>query len=273
MEIWSPRVGRSRVSIPGAGHTGAVDLIERGGAGSTRHPWEIARAEFFLQLLGRHDLLDRRTWLDVGAGDGWFAAQLRQLLPEAATIMCWDINYTQEDLDELADVVGITFVAERPAGRFETILMLDVVEHAEDDAALVGSVVSDLLDDGGSVLVSVPAYESLYSAHDRALRHRRRYSPAQCRGLLEQAGLRVVASGGLFLSLLPPRAVQVLAERARSRRLKPRHGVAEWRRGRVFTRAATRALRLDARLSLRLSERGVALPGLSYWALCRLPRT
>ena len=49
--------------------------------------------------------------------------------------------------------------------------MLDVIEHVEDDRGFVDATVGDLLSEGGIVLVSVPAYDALFSSHDRALRH------------------------------------------------------------------------------------------------------
>ena len=67
-----------------------MDLIERHGAARGRHPWEIARARFFLRLLDRLGCLATTpSWLDVGAGDAWFAEQLRPLLPDEASLVCW----------------------------------------------------------------------------------------------------------------------------------------------------------------------------------------
>ncbi len=252
-----------------------MDLAERKGSFSTRHPWEVARAEFFLRLLQRHGLLEGDDeWLDAGAGDAWFGRQLRRVLPPAACITCWDINYTPEDLEAVAgpESEDISFVADRPTKRFDRILMLDVIEHVEDDVGFVAATVGDLLVEDGLMLVSVPAHQSLYSSHDRALHHHRRYAPVECRRLLEHAGLAVLSSGGLFASLLPVRIGQVLVERVRPVRSLS-SGVGEWHAGRASTGALTRALIADGRLSLLLSERGFSLPGLSYWALCRLQST
>ncbi len=57
--------------------------------------------------------------------------------------------------------------------------MLDVIEHVEDDVGFVRDVVDGSLAPGGWVLVSVPAYQSLFSSHDRALKHFRRYAPGR----------------------------------------------------------------------------------------------
>jgi hypothetical protein len=250
-----------------------MDLVERQGS-STRHPWEVARAEFFLRLLRREGLLQQNGhWLDAGAGDAWFAGQLRRQLPAEATITCWDINYRPEDIEALSasTAQGMSVVAERPKERFDRVLMLDVIEHVEDDADFVAGAVSDLLADGGMMLLSVPAYQRLFSSHDRVLRHFRRYSPAACRRVLQRAGLEVVVHGGLFLSLLPVRVAQVLRERVRPPSSLP-SGIGDWRGGGAVTTALTRALVTDGRLSLLLGERGLVVPGLSYWALCRAAR-
>jgi SAM-dependent methyltransferase len=249
-----------------------VDLVERKSACARRHPWELARAEFFLSLLRRRALVENATdWLDVGAGDAWFARQLRRVLPSGANLTCWDVNYSAEDLARLKDLEseGISFLVDRPSGRFDRILMLDVLEHVEADTDFVRSTVADLLAEEGVILVSVPAYQALFSSHDRALRHHRRYSPAAGRRLLQRSGLVVLADGGLFHTLLPVRLGQVLIERARGARSLS-SGIGDWQAGTTVTSALTRALSTDARLSLSLSERGLSLPGLSYWALCAL---
>jgi 2-polyprenyl-3-methyl-5-hydroxy-6-metoxy-1,4-benzoquinol methylase len=248
-----------------------VDLKERRGSVAQRHPWEVVRAEFFLQLLARCGLLQTDgDWLDVGSGDAWFGRQLRRLLPREAELTCWDINYTPEDLATVdqSGSEGMTLVAERPNGRFDRILMLDVIEHVEDDAAFVQSTVGDLLTEGGIALISVPAYQALFSSHDKMLCHHRRYSPAACRRLLEHSGLAVLADGGLFFSLLPVRAAQVILEQVRPLKSLST-GIGDWQGGKVATRVLTRGLIMEAKLSLSLGLRGHSLPGLSYWALCR----
>ncbi len=245
-----------------------VDLVEQTSTFAKRHPWEVARAEFFLRFLRRRGLLESgQDWLDVGAGDAWFARQLRRLLPSTANLTCWDINYSPADLASKKAGEDISLVADRPSRRFDRVLMLDVIEHVEDDAAFIGTIADDLLAEDAVVLVSVPAYQALFSSHDKTLRHFRRYSPGEARRLLEGSGLVVLAEGGLFHSLLPVRLGQALMERVRPVK-SPSSGIGGWRAGTATTKAVTRALITDAKLSLLLSARGLSLPGLSYWALC-----
>ena len=141
--------------------------------------------------------------LDVGAGDGWFAGELGREA-EGAAIVCWDVNYRSADL--AADLpAGVVRIAAEPEGTFDLVLLLDVVEHVEDDGGFLDRSIVPHLGPDGVLIVSVPAYQALFSAHDEALAHHRRYSPRQLRALLAPR-FEIVARGGLFASLLPARA-------------------------------------------------------------------
>ena len=248
-----------------------MDLIERPDNVIRRHPWELARARFFIRLIQRLGVATTTDgWLDVGAGDAWFAQQLRAVLVPASRLACWDVHYPLERPPEEAGAMhGIEFSAERPLGAFGGILMLDVIEHVQDDVAFVRDVVDGSLAPGGWVLVSVPAYQSLFCAHDRVLKHFRRYSPGAIRTVLESAGLAVVARGGLFHGLLPVRGAQVLRERYHPPKETPT-GIGAWQGGVRLTTALTAALDADARISLAMGTRRLPpLPGLSTWAFCR----
>jgi hypothetical protein len=247
-----------------------MDLVERHDAETSRHPWEVSRARFFVHLLDRMASgSDPVRWLDVGSGDAFLAEELLRARPAGSAITCWDVNYTEDELEgELA--AGLTLTAEEPAGAFAGVLMLDVVEHVEDDVGFVSSVTGAHLADEGFLLVSVPAYQSLFTAHDTALKHYRRYSPRQCRDVLVAAGFTVMAEGGLFHSLLPVRALQAGSERLRRPADDAQKGIGAWNRGERVTRALTGCFDLEARASLYLGTKTRAVvPGLSYWAFCR----
>ncbi len=248
-----------------------MDLSERGDGLLVRHPWETARARFLIGLLERRGLLaGQPRWLDVGAGDGWLTGELADASPAGAEFVCWDINYDPSLLSSLSDShPEISFASEEPDSVFDRVLLLDVIEHVENDRAFLSHVIDDRLRSGGSALITVPAWQSLYSQHDVALSHHRRYSPKQARSVIWGAGLVVEAEGGLFHGLLLPRLAQVAGERFRRR--PPTTGVGAWHGGPRVTRAVDTALRVDAGFSRRLSDRGILLPGLSYWALCTKP--
>ncbi len=249
-----------------------MDLVEHRGEISRRHPWETARAEFFLRLCVG-DGLASRSVLDVGAGDAWFASCFCERYPRD-NVVCWDAGYTAGRVLTMQSAPGLTYVAAAPEGPFDLVLLLDVIEHVQDDAAFLRDVLARLRS-GGTAIVSVPAWPWLYSPHDVHLGHCRRYSPAAARSLLSAAGLEVEQSGGLFHSLLPARALSVLASRLLRIRGKgtdkgrPVADLGNWGGGAAVTRVVDGILRLEGRVSRRLAAMGMNFPGLSWWARCR----
>jgi SAM-dependent methyltransferase len=250
-----------------------MDLTERREQqpDQARHPWEVVRSEFFVDVVDRHVGRDRPvTWLDVGAGDGWLGASIAGHLAPGSSMRCWDVNYDPLDLDELQRAhPDITFSAARPDRRFDVVSMLDVLEHIEDDRTVLEDIVDSLMEPGGLAVVSVPVHPRLFSRHDVALRHFRRYRPAECRDLLTASGLDIVDEGGLFWSLLPVRAAGVAAERVlgRLRHTPAPAGVGEWTAPAGVTKAVEFGLRTDVRVAAAARRRRLTVPGLSYWAV------
>ncbi len=92
---------------------------------------------------------------------------------------------------------------------FDLICMLDVLEHIDDDLATLYSV-RDKLNQKGKLLITVPAYKFLWSAHDVANHHKRRYIKKQLVDLTSKAGLNVKYTT-YFNTLLFPVIVTVRA--------------------------------------------------------------
>jgi SAM-dependent methyltransferase len=253
-----------------------VDLRERQATPSHRHPWEIARARFVVDLLAEHGVTGagarRPRVLDVGAGDAFVAGVVAGA---ACDVVACDVAFSPADVATLSAVPGVTATTTLPDGAFDAALALDVIEHVDDDVALLAAVRARVRP-GGLVVVTVPAWPALFSRHDVALGHRRRYTPRACRAAAEDAGLVVERAGGLFHALLVPRGLAVLGEVAAGVRGDAavdaaRSGVGGWRHGRIVTGAVVGALRLEQRLSRRWSRRGVVVPGLSFFVVARVP--
>jgi SAM-dependent methyltransferase len=90
-------------------------------------------------------------------------------------------------------------------GYYDLVAALDVVEHIDDDRATVDALAS-CLKPGGKLLVTVPAHQWMWSAHDELNHHKRRYSKAGLAELINESPLRLEAIG-YFNSLLFPLAV------------------------------------------------------------------
>lgn len=206
--------------------------------------------------------------LDVGAGDAWLATQWLDVLPPNARITCVDAEYTPEVLRAIALPAAIEARTTFPDGVFDLVMALDVVEHVEDDHAFICEL-SARVAVGGALLFTVPAWPALFSQHDVALGHFRRYTHAGARRLLETTGLRIVEDGGVFHSLLAPRLAAVLLERVR-RADRPEATPAldtQWRHGEASARVVATVLEGEQALTHVLGARGLTIPGLSYYAL------
>jgi hypothetical protein len=248
-----------------------MDLREVPNEPFRRHPWEVARARFFLRVLADGGAFKGPgRLLDVGAGDGWFSEQVLERSAAGTEITLWDSGYG----DLLGGDTGdprVARTAEQPDERFDTILLMDVIEHVENDSYFLRAVLAKNARPGALVLVSVPAWQALYSDHDRAIHHYRRYSPRKLRKVLEGTGLRIERRGGLFHSLLVPRTVSVARERLRrdSDGDVPEAEALRWDGGDLGYRLIDTALRVDNSLSRWAARLGVQVPGLTVWALCR----
>ena len=89
--------------------------------------------------------------------------------------------------------------------RFDLVAALDVLEHVNDDGKAV-TVMRNLLARGGLLVVTVPAYQWLWSRHDEVSHHRRRYTREGIAAILSAAGLQVLYST-YFNTLLFPVSV------------------------------------------------------------------
>ncbi|MBS2031442.1 MAG: methyltransferase domain-containing protein [Deltaproteobacteria bacterium] len=245
-----------------------MDLVEIPSGQFARHPWESSRRDFFARLLVDNLAMGEiGSVLDAGAGDGWFLSELAPVLRSSVELTCWDLNYTISQIGELeAQHPGGRFTAETPRGPFGLALALDVIEHVEDDVGFLRGLVG-CLRPRGWILVSVPAWQQLYGPHDARLKHFRRYSPAQLTDAVRSADLDNVKQGGLFHGLLLARVATRALEFATSK--NETQDLGTWNKPTWITKVVHSALVVEGRISARASDHGVALPGLSAWALCR----
>jgi SAM-dependent methyltransferase len=150
-------------------------------------------------------------------------------------------------------------------GTFDLITCLDVIEHVPDDVTALREL-GRVCRPGGRLLVTVPAYQALWSLHDEANHHYRRYSRPALRGAAVAAGWRVERLSSFNSLLLAPAAVVRLTQR----RLGTHNGYTnDLALGPVWLNDA-----LERPLALEASwlGRGRTLPmGLSLLALLRRP--
>ncbi len=99
-------------------------------------------------------------------------------------------------------------------GTFDLITCLDVIEHTPDDRVTLAEL-RRVAVPGGWLLVTVPAYQALWSAHDEANHHYRRYSRRTLRAVAMQSGWEVARMTSFNSLLLAPAAAVRIAQRRR----------------------------------------------------------
>lgn len=167
-----------------------------------RHWWWRAREALILDELRR--LRPERGWsriLDVGCGDALFFDALSPFGPVEGVEP--DASLVSPDGPHRARIhVGPFDATYRPDHRYGLLLMLDVLEHMpEPEKALRHA--HALLEPGGTLVVTVPAFLLLWTRHDVLNRHCTRYTRGRLARLARGAGFEVASSRYFYHWLFP----------------------------------------------------------------------
>lgn len=157
------------------------------------HWWFVARRRIVAALIEAHGRIERGARiLEVGAGTGSNLALLQRygivdaIEPDdAARALATERSGIAVKGGLLPDGVALD------DGAYDLIVLLDVLEHIPDDAGTLRALAPKIAR-GGRVLITVPAVPWLWSAHDAAHHHQRRYTAGALVTLLEANGYRIV---------------------------------------------------------------------------------
>jgi SAM-dependent methyltransferase len=178
-----------------------VDLKEEALLGGQVHRHWYYRAKL-AALLRAIEPVPSCHVLDVGAGSGFFARSLLEA-GRAEQAICIDPGYP-EDRDEMVSGKPLLYrrALAEPDPDVKLVMMMDVLEHVEDDEQLVREYV-DQVPSGAHVIVTVPAFRWLWSGHDVFLEHYRRYSLPGLEKVLRASGLKVEFASYYYGAILP----------------------------------------------------------------------
>jgi SAM-dependent methyltransferase len=131
--------------------------------------------------------------LEVGAGLGEFASQLRGLRrhvvtdvdPDAVSAMARRFADRPEVEARVFDLAQGALDLGTPVS---TVVAINVLEHIDDDTGALRALAA-MTEPGGRIVLWVPAYMQLYGDFDRAVGHVRRYTPTTIRAAIRNAGL------------------------------------------------------------------------------------
>lgn len=146
--------------------------------------------------------------LDAGCGTGGFLAVLRRHAPHLAPIgLEWAAPAARRARDKSRTPVARGSVNALPFADacFDAVVSADVLCHAAVDPALALSELHRVLRPGGRLVVNMPAYTWLMSAHDAHVHNARRQTAPQTATMLRDAGFGRVRTrywNGLLLPLM-----------------------------------------------------------------------
>lgn len=170
-----------------------------------KHWWWRVRHELMQQIveerLAATSILHTPLLLDIGCAGGLAFDELSRfgdvygLEPDPRLV---DSCPQWRDRIEMA-AFGRDYRTER---KYDLVLMLDVLEHIEDDRGALDNLIN-LLKPGGHLILTVPALQSLWSVHDEVNHHFRRYDRKGLHDLLINRGFEVTDLHYLFTWSLP----------------------------------------------------------------------
>ena len=250
--------------------------VSSGEKAKQNHPWEYARCKVVFRILRKY--LQRHTEncaLDIGCGDVFFLTQFADRYPEYSLIAV-DSAFDQEIISQIASKTGkynIIFhddIQNVTAQNASVVFLLDVIEHIEDDISFLKEVASQTYINSDSVvIITVPAFQSLYCSHDKWLGHCRRYSNAMLKRHIEAAGFSCIEGGYFFTSLLLPRYMQKMIERLKNAQSENNQGIGNYRGGAILSFLYETFLLLDFYFFRVFKFLGISVPGLSTYVVCK----
>ncbi|WP_293881910.1 class I SAM-dependent methyltransferase [Sphingomonas sp.] len=182
------------------------------------HWWYVARRDVLHDLIARHIPLpaDARI-LEIGCGTGHNLAMLAKF----GTVEGSEIDPASRAMaiERFGPVIGDARLPELAGiadGRYDMIALLDVLEHVEDDVAALQGIARRLRP-GGKILLTVPQYRWMWSGHDTANHHFRRYTKKTLAAVIAASGLRHEIMTSFNSLLFPLAAASRVAARVRGR--------------------------------------------------------
>jgi hypothetical protein len=223
-----------------------------------QHPWKLSREDSVLNAVKKRN---SHNFADIGVNDMFYTKKLKSFSP--GNVYAVDLFFPEEGIIK-DGITCLNDIKKLPENELDCIVMMDVLEHIEDDFSFFNTVV-DKLKVGGTVLITVPAFQFLFSAHDRKVLHFRRYNRKQLLKVLKNENLKIENCHYFYTSLFLIRLLLCL------RKEKFGGNSSKWNypENHIITIFFKMILNLDFIVNKILDKFFIRLPGLSLFAVCR----
>ena len=138
----------------------------------SKHWWFKARGEIIEKTI-KKNVSNKLKILDFGSGSGTNI----KILNKFGTVYVYEKNKQMREYLKKKFKIDkkITIINNLKKNKFDLILAADVIEHIKNDHLIIRTL-NQILKKGGKLIITVPAFQFLYSKKDKVLRHYRRYT-------------------------------------------------------------------------------------------------
>ena len=234
-----------------------------------RHPWEISRRDVLFRLLHSSKIkFPVKRIVDIGGGDAFIINEIfkQNLAEEYVTI---DTAYSPEIISQLKNNYEANsihyfqhlteYFTAFSSEENVLFLCMDVLEHLEKEH----EILKYLTQSNNHFLFAVPAFQSVFSAHDVLLGHYRRYNLKQLEHVLNQHDFQIQDKGYYFTSLLLVRWLESIFNKNK------KASIDNWIGSAFKTKIITTVLKMDFGCTHLLQKIGIRLYGLSCYCICK----
>jgi SAM-dependent methyltransferase len=164
--------------------------------------WHVGRLRIIDTQLNRYINKHETKILNVGCGTGGTIKTLEKYgVVDNVDVSSDAIKFMKTNgYTRITKVDGVKLPFK--SKKYNAVVAFDVLEHIKDDIGAL-SEWCRVLDDGGRVLITVPAYQWLWSGHDISLHHQRRYTKKLLLEVAAKAGLKPIRVSYAIVFSLP----------------------------------------------------------------------
>jgi len=227
---------------------------------TNQHPWRLSREECVFGFLKGKKL---QNLADIGVNDMYYTKRLKSF-SETGNVYAVDVFFPEEGTVKHG-IKCINDISKLPENEIDCAIMMDVLEHIEDDSSFFKTIVAKLKP-GATILITVPAFQFLFSAHDKKHLHFRRYNRKQLLKVLKQDFVEIERCHYFYTSLFLIRLLMCLKKKkfdgndTKNWKYDEKH---------IITVIFKKLLSLDFTINKILNTFSIHLPGLSLLAVCK----